>query len=169
MVKRRRLSSFFDDNFDPFADLDQFHALFEDLMRQGLEQSRAKSGPHAPLVYGFSMNVGPDGKPHVEPFGNVRQGKVTQEREPVVDVQDHQGEVRIIAELPGVDKSAISIQVRADVLHLDVQDAQRPFSKQVRLPAAVESKASSATYKNGILEVVLKKKAAPTRGGIPVR
>lgn len=159
MAKRRRLSPFFDDDFDPFADMGQLHELFEDMMRQSMDEMKkpASGRAGAPLVYGFSMRVGPDGKPHVEHFGNVRQGKVTPEREPLVDVVDLKDEVRVVAELPGVDKSAISIQVRGDVLHLDVTDSDRPFSKQVQLPAPVQRKAASASYKNGILEVVFRK------------
>lgn len=167
MAKRRRFPSFFDDDFDPFADMEQFHAMFDELMRRGLDQSLAKPGQ--PLVYGFSMHVGPDGKPRVEHFGNVRQGKVSQEREPLVDLVDLPNEVRVVAELPGVSKDAITINVQDGILSLSVNDPERPFSKRVQLPAAVEEKSANASYKNGILEVVLKKKPQASKGRVHVR
>ncbi|MBI5226427.1 Hsp20/alpha crystallin family protein [Candidatus Micrarchaeota archaeon] len=179
MAKRGRLPSFFDDDFDPFADLDQFHALFEDMLRQSMGEAQSPSSknpktgmqrqPGQPLVYGFSMRVGPDGKPHVEQFGNVRQGKVTPEREPLVDVVDLKNEVRVLAEIPGVDKSAFKIHVRGDRLHLDVKDQGRPFSKVVQLPAEVDDQSAKASYKNGILEVLLKKKPESDKGAVAVR
>jgi HSP20 family protein len=44
-----------------------------------------------PFVYGYSMKVGPDGKPEIHEFGNVKPRRnglpqVQQEREPLVDV-----------------------------------------------------------------------------------
>ncbi len=169
MAKRRRFSSFFDDDFDPFADMEQFHAMFDELMRHGLDQTKAKPGQ--PLVYGFSMHVGPDGKPHVEHFGNVRQGKVTQEREPLVDLVDLKDELRVVAELPGVSKDAIQVNVQGNVLHLSVTDPERPFSKRVPLPASVDEKSANASYKNGILEIILKKKPlpSPSKGRVTIR
>ncbi len=167
MAKRRRFASFFDDDYDPFADMEQFHALFDELMRHGLEQTKAKPGQ--PLVYGFSMHVGPDGKPRVEHFGNVRQGKVTSEREPLAEVIDLKDEVRIVAELPGVAKKDLHMSAKNKMLSIDVSDPQRPFSKEIRLPEHTDEKTAKASYQNGILEVVFKKKTRTTRDEIPVK
>ncbi len=167
MDKPRRFASFFDDDFDPFADMEQLHGLFDELMRHGLDQSNAKPGQ--PLVYGVSMHVGPDGKPHVEQFGNVRQGKITNEREPLVDVVDLEDEVRVLAELPGVAKKDLHMSAKDNVLHIEVTDSQRPFSKDVRLPKSAEEKTAKASIQNGILEVVFKKKIRTTRDEIPVK
>lgn len=174
VAKRRRLPSFFDDDFERmFQDMDSFHELVEDMMRQhmgeGVKASRIKLQPGQPLVYGFSMHVGPDGKPHVEHFGNVQQGKVQKEREPLIDIVDLKDEIRIVAELPGVQKESIHIHAHEEILDLDVRDADRPFSKRIQLPAAVHEKSAKATYQNGILEVVLTKKAGAGKGRVPVR
>ncbi|MBI2445991.1 Hsp20/alpha crystallin family protein [Candidatus Micrarchaeota archaeon] len=172
VAKRRRLSPFFDDDFDRlFQDMDSFHYLVDDMMRQhmGPHAVRAKLQPGQPLVYGFSMRVGPDGKPHVEQFGNVQQGKVQKEREPLVDIVDLKDEIRIVAELPGVQKEAIHIHVHEDQLDLDVRDSDRPFAKRIQLPAAVQDKTAQATYQNGILEVILKKKTGAGKNRVPVR
>ncbi len=167
MAKRTRFSSFFDDDYDPFSDMEQFHAMFDELIRHGFGQTNAKPGQ--PLVYGFSMHVGPDGKPRVEHFGNVRQGKITHEREPLVEIIDLKDEVRIVAELPGVAKKDLHMSAKNKVLHIEVTDTQRPFSKEIRLPEYVEEKTAKASHQNGILEVVFKKKIRTTRDEIPVK
>jgi len=177
-MAKRRLPSFFDDDFERmfermFQDMDSFHELAEDMMRQhsgeGNNPPHLKLQPGQPLVYGFSMHVGPDGKPHVEHFGNVQQGKVQKEREPLVDIVDLKDEIRIVAELPGVQKESIHIHAKEEILDLDVRDAERPFSKRIHLPAAVHDKTAQATYQNGILEIVLKKKAPADKGRVPIR
>ena len=65
------------------------------------------------------MKTGPDGKPHISEFGNVKQGRVDGEqsvgpvvkdaREPLVDVMDAEKEIIVIAELPGVEKTDIDL------------------------------------------------------------
>lgn len=170
MSKRKRFS-FFDDDFDPFADVDQIHALFEDLMRQNLRLHDFHDRPgqnNPPLVYGFSMRVGPDGKPHFEQFGNVQRGKLRKEREPLVDVINGPADIRVLIELPGVDKKNLHMHANKGLLQVDVSDPERPFSKQIRLPDGTQEKTAKASYKNGILEVTFRKK--PTSGDeIPVK
>jgi len=64
-----------DPRWNPF---DEFGREFEDI-NDMLErmirtvQSRTDLEPGKPLVYGFSMKVGPDGIPHIEQFGNEYQ------------------------------------------------------------------------------------------------
>ncbi|MBI5036360.1 Hsp20/alpha crystallin family protein [Candidatus Micrarchaeota archaeon] len=179
MVERKRRdpfgNTFFGDgDDDPFGDFDEefgrMHEMIEKMLKQSLGSApsfkEVKSGK--PLVYGFSMRVGPDGKPQVEEFGNVRQGKVTKEREPLVDVVDLEKEIRVVAEIPGVSKENIHINTEKKTLSIDVQDPERPFHKIVQLPAEVVEKKSNASYKNGILEVVLEKKRPSKKGNIRV-
>jgi HSP20 family protein len=170
MVKKPRFPSFFDDDFpDVFGDMGSFHDMFDELMKKSMHGlSHVQNQPGKPLVYGFSMHVGPDGKPRVEQFGNVQKGKVSNEREPLVDVLDGVKEVRVLAELPGVEKKDIHMDSIKGVLHLRVSDADRPFAKDVRLPMGTDEKSAKATYKNGILDVVFKKKAGHKKNEISV-
>src|ERR1041385_4341396 len=65
-----------------------------------------------PIVYGYSVKIGPDGKPEIRKFGNIDAFPnvlggglaVKEEREPLVDVIKGADEVRIVAEVPGVNK-----------------------------------------------------------------
>lgn len=172
MAKRPRRFFSDDDSFgfdDLFESLDaDFGSLFESMRKQMEELHSRRLEPGKPLVYGFSMRVGPDGKPHVSPFGNVQQGKVKNEREPLVDVVDGKSDVRVIVELPGVEKKDIHMDAEKGVLRIHVDDEARAFSKNITLPEGTLEKSAKASYKNGILEVVFPKKGGKNKKEISV-
>jgi len=115
-----------------------------------------------PFVYGYSVKIGPDGKPEVREFGNVKPSRfggpqVKEEREPLVDIIETDGEVHIVAELPGVEKNDIKLHGTGDTLTISVDTAQRKYYKEVMLPTGVKVKEAKTQYKNGVLEVKLPK------------
>jgi HSP20 family protein len=133
----------------------------EDLrdMTKELERRGAKT-----YVYGFSITIGPDGRPIIREFGNVprRRGEraaIIEEREPLVDVFERGDEVVIVAEMPGVEKEKINVKVTEDgrTLIISGTDTDRRYYKEVDLPARVDPSSVKTTYKNGVLEVRLKK------------
>jgi HSP20 family protein len=115
-----------------------------------------------PFVYGYSMKIGPDGKPEIQEFGNIKKGlkgppEVKEEREPLVDIVETESEVRVVVELPGVEKTDIKLHGTEDSLDISVDTPQNKYYKEVQLPAKVRVKEAASTYKNGVLEVVLPK------------
>lgn len=115
-----------------------------------------------PFVYGYSVKIGPDGKPEVHEFGNVkptRQGlpQVQEEREPLVDIVETNGEIHVVAELPGVDKKDIKLSGTEDTLTIAVDTPERKYFKEVKLPAKVRVREAKTNYKNGVLEVTFPK------------
>ena len=115
-----------------------------------------------PFVYGYSMKIGPDGKPEIQEFGNIKKSpkgapQVRGEREPLVDIVETDGEVRVVAELPGVEKSDIKLHGTEDSLEISVDTPQYKYYKEVNLPVKIKVKEASSSYKNGVLEVVLPK------------
>jgi HSP20 family protein len=115
-----------------------------------------------PFVYGYSMKVGPDGKPEIREFGNVKPRRnglphVQEEREPLVDVVETDGEVHVVAELPGVEKKDIKLSCTEDTLTITVDTPQHKFFKEVSLPRKVRVREAKSQYKNGVLEVTLPK------------
>jgi HSP20 family protein len=117
-----------------------------------------------PFVYGYSMKIGPDGKPEIREFGNIKKSlkgpQVKEEREPLVDVVETDGEIRVVVELPGVEKSDIKLHGTDDSLEISVDTPQYKYYKEVALPAKVRVKEAKSSYKNGVLEVVLPKTEA---------
>ena len=112
-------------------------------------------------VFGFSVKTAVGGKPIVEPFGNIKKTPkgptVEEEREPMTDVFDEKEEVRIYAEMPGVNEEDIKVVLRGDILDISAQSGDRKYHKEVLLPTKVKAETISSSYKNGILEVRIEK------------
>jgi len=112
-------------------------------------------------VFGFSIKTAVGGKPIVEPFGNIKKTPkgpiVEEEREPMTDVFDEKEEVRVYAEMPGVNEEDIKFDLKGDILDISAQSGERKYHKEVLLPVQVKKEALSYTYKNGVLEVRIKK------------
>ena len=119
-------------------------------------------GGKGKAVYGFSIRAGLGGKPIVESFGNVRSTEsgpvVAEVREPLVDVFDEGDEIRVVAELPGVEEKDVTVEVKDDILTLNAENRERKYHKEVLLPSAVMSQALEQSYRNGILVMKLKKR-----------
>jgi len=112
-------------------------------------------------VFGFSVKTSVGGKPVVEPFGNIKKTpkgpKVDEEREPITDVFNEKDEVVVMAEMPGVSEDVISVELKGDILEIHAVTKDRKYRKEVLLPAKVKYDTLTKAYKNGILEVRIKK------------
>jgi len=170
-----------------FGDLDDIIRDMEEMMNQQLKEfttrlpkdlvrehklpdgSTAKE--FGPFVYGYSMTIGPDGKPQIREFGNVKPTPerepygprrpridVKEEREPLVDVISTDGEVKVVVELPGVEKEDIKLYGTEKTLTISVDTPQRKYYKEIDLPALTDPKTAKSNYKNGVLEVTLTKR-----------
>ncbi len=113
-----------------------------------------------PFVFGFSMRVGPDGKPIIQRFGNVsgeEEFKMTPHLEPLVDVIEEDDEIIVVAELPGVSKDEINVRIKGSTLIIKVDNPQRPYHKILELPGKVKKDQATSAIRNGVLEIRLKK------------
>ena len=117
-------------------------------------------------IYGFSVRTGIEEKPKFQTFGNIkptgkktekRRYKITETREPIVDVFDEKDQVLVVAELPGVSENSIKLDIKGDILSLEADDEKRNFSKEILLPAKIDFENREKTFKNGVLEVKMKK------------
>ena len=64
----------------------------------------------------------------------------------------------ITVEIPGVEKEDIDLVATEDTLEIKVDSPKRKYHKRIDLPCNVKTKSTKATYKNGILDIVLDKK-----------
>jgi HSP20 family protein len=136
------------------------------------KQPGSKTIRYGPYVYGFTMRTGPDGKPIIEEFGNVRPPSrelPSGEREPLVDVIEDEKQVTVIAELPGVEKEDIKVKASGKNLSIKVDTPERKYSKNIALPAEVKSESAKASYKNGVLEIRFEKKAPTKEAGTEIK
>lgn len=138
----------------------------EDLIREKTMPDGRKVKQWGPFVYGYSVTIGPDGKPKIKEFGNVKPGtqmgrpkiEVKEQREPLVDILETNGEVKVVAELPGVDKQDIKLHGTERSLTVSVDTPQRKYHKEIQLSMKVDLKLAKSTYKNGVLEVTMPRK-----------
>ena len=164
------MSKKYRDIFDLFDEMvremeEEMERFEREFMRLGSEEGAKVYGPY---VYGFRITVGPDGKPKIEEFGNVKNYKgkpiISEEREPLVDVIEKGDEIRVVAEVPGVNKDQIKVRVSGNKVVIQAQGEDRKYYKEVELPAEVDDKSAKATYNNGVLQITLKKKAQQETG-----
>jgi len=79
------------------------------------------------------------------------------EREPIVDVFEEEDHVRVTAELPGVKENEIDLKIENNTLTITADTSARKYYKQVELATTVKKDTLESNYRNGILEVKLKK------------
>ena len=136
----------------------------EELFKE-FTKDKSRFGVKGPFTYGFRFDFGRDGKPIVEPFGNIKKEKYTgkpevqKDREPLVEVTETEDNIIVIAEMPGVTREDIELKATNQSLTISTQKetAARVYYKEINLPTAINSDYAKARYVNGILEVQLKK------------
>jgi HSP20 family protein len=117
-------------------------------------------------VYGLNIRMGLGDEKDalaVEPFGNVRKDERTgkavvhEVREPLVDVFEEEGQVLVVAELPGVAEEDLRLELRDDILAIAAEKGEKKYRKEVLLPATFDPDKMSHSCRNGVLEVRLKR------------
>src|ERR687885_718465 len=123
---------------------------------------------NTPYYYGYQITVGPDGKPHVREFGNVRpsaKGLIEQAgvRAPLVDtaVDQKQNTLRVTAEMPGVNKEDIKVNVSGKYVTVHAEKGDKKYHTDIPVDVELDDSSAKATYTNGILELNIKLKQAP--------
>ncbi|HUR61687.1 MAG TPA: archaeal heat shock protein Hsp20 [Candidatus Thermoplasmatota archaeon] len=177
---------------DPFSNMDawlrsmgmdasEFRKLVDEMQRN-MQEALKEFGkdPSKSFVSGFSVKVGPDGKPSFNTFGNKPSAKppvpgggmpaiISDEREPLTDVIEEGGKIAITMELPGVSREDIDLNMTELELEISVDNERRKYHKRVKLPAKVDPSTTKATYTNGILDVTVAKTGKGNTGvKIPV-
>lgn len=168
--KRDRWKRIFDEMFREFEEIDE---MFERMMRS-VERMPLHGKVEGPYFYGFSVTLGPDGKPKIREFGNVKPlgGSVirSEVREPFVDVvyDEQNNQVNVIAEMPGVSKENINIEASEDSVHIRAEEGNRKYDTTVNLETKIDPKSAKATFNNGVLQVTFKSKKPMKSKGVRI-
>jgi HSP20 family protein len=159
---------------EPFKNIE--NRVPKDLVKEYETPEGAKVREVGPIVYGYSMTIGPDGKPNIREFGNVKtpfagsggfsqQPSISSEREPLVDISTTDKEVKIVAEMPGIKKENIKINAYETSVEIISDNLQRKYHKVIDLPPEADIETVKSKYNNGILELIFnKKKQAMPKG-----
>lgn len=103
---------------------------------------------------------------------------------PYMDVVDRDNDIVVTADMPGVDKKDIKINIRGDMLDISAERKaeqekkekgyvrhERSYSRYyraIRLPAAVDKNKAKANFNNGVLEITLPKTEKTEMSSVPV-
>jgi HSP20 family protein len=137
--------------------------IFEAFMKNELGPDRT------PLVYNLSMQTGDDGESVMQEFGNAPEQALiddgeSQEREPLIDVLESDALVRVIVELPGVQKDDIKIDAHERSLEVTVDNEVKQFHELIELPCAIQPDSVKASYKNGVLMISMNRIVKKRKG-----
>ncbi len=134
--------------------------------------------PEEPVVrsYGYRMVKMPGREPVIEQWGDVPEGfgpmigtgrtvpeqagRQADEKDPMLDINETDSEVMVTMELPGFKKDGIELYLNGNSLVVKASSEEREAKKVIPLPAAVDEESIRATYRNGVLDVSMKKSTA---------
>jgi len=159
------MTIFFDSGFNRiFRQMSNSFFNTDDICKE-FEGNSSDSGS---CCYGYTMTVGPDGKPVVKEYGNAKPGLLptSDTREPLVDiiVDEKEKVVKLIAEMPGVEKTdvkvvvenKIKVVVENKIVDLSAEHDEKKYHVKVPVKHKVDENSAKASYKNGILQIVFK-------------
>lgn len=151
-----------DDMFPPSRFYNEIERLFDEYIPR-------RWWPHPPIGW----------PGHMMPHATAFQGKT-----PSIDVIDRDGDLLVKAELPGVDKKDISLTIADGVLTLEAkinkeekeekeqyyrrEICRGSYKRVIELPAPVKEDEAKASFKNGVLELILPKVEKTKRATIKV-
>ncbi len=75
--------------------------------------------------------------------------------EPIVEMMNGDDSVRVIVELRGASKDDIRVMAKPEEVRVSFSNEVSSYSRTVAMPCLVDTKQSRATFRNGVLEVVL--------------
>ena len=148
---------------DNSPEINKLIAQFLEDVAKEFSQFSDMNAVNEPIIYGFNVRLGPDGQPIIGSFGNVKPAepkvKYGEDREPLVDVIEKEKEITVIAEMPGVKKNAIRVEVHPNEVWIKAKDHGRQYNTKVRINNPLNPKAKSVEFHNGVLELVFKRAA----------
>jgi HSP20 family protein len=172
----------FDDNkkknrkpFDLFGFDNDFEQMFNQMER--IFETTFKNfklnqlQPGKPFIPGFQVRFGQDDKPQIDEFGNRIENMTeqnqykTEEIELLTDIIEGDEEIAITIEIPFVDKEDINLKINEKTLEIKVDSIERKYYKIINLPCEVHPEKSNATYKNGVLDIVIVRKEKKDKNG----
>jgi len=166
--KHRRRTPFdlVDDEFDRLFDEIPWMSSIQEMID---EISNEIDMPNR-TVYGLCIEIEADGKTRITEFADLplrqRDTKSFEERKMVTDIIEDDKEVAITVELPGVEREDINLNVTKDSLEITVDNPKRKHHKRFGLPCSVKPNTMKSTYKNGVLDVSIKKEESGASAAI---
>src|SRR5688500_6702527 len=116
-----------------------------------------------PYYYGYQITVGPDGKPHVREFGNIKPGskglvQQSNTREPLVDtsVDEKNNSLTITTEMPDISKEYIKLNASVKQIIINAKKGSEKYYTEIALNIEIEDNSDKAIDSNSIIELRLR-------------
>lgn len=150
---------FFEQIDKEFSDAeDMLNRMFKTVTETGTAGSLAQ-----PYFYGYQITVGPEGKPHIREFGNVRpsqKGLIEQSaiRQPLVDtsINEKENTLIITAEMPGITKEDVKVTMEEGLVTIHAEKGNKKYHTELPADNELDADSTKASYINGVLELKIK-------------
>lgn len=165
-----------------FEEMDREFAEAEDMLSRmfrtvrDIVPSASSTSADLPYYYGYQITVGPDGRPRIKEFGNVKpaaKGLVEQSgvRQPLVDnvLDKKENTLTITAEMPGVNKEDIKLNVTDQYVTIHAERGDKKYHADIPVSVDLEESSAKAAYSNGILELKIRLKEASKAKGKTIK
>ncbi len=137
---------------------DPFDEIFE-RMNEMMEKMWQDMGNMEGNQWGYRMTKAPGQPPNFETFGDkTQQGQEQDKHETHVDVIEEDEVVRLVMDLPGVEKENIDVEATTRNVRITAEGTDRSYSEKVDLPTDIDPKTGEAKYNNGVLDLTFEKK-----------
>ena len=155
-----------------FEQIDNEFSEAEDMLnrmfRTVRETGTTNTSETGPYFYGYQITVGPEGKPQIKEFGNVRpssKGLIEQStvRQPLVDTRFNEKEntMVITAEMPGITKEDVKVSMEEGLVTIHAEKGNKKYHTELPVEKELDTDSTKASYINGILELKIQFKKSP--------
>ena len=122
----------------------------------------------SPYYYGYTLTIGPNGKPIIKEYGNVKPGLLltSNTKEPLIDKIINTDAIKLVTEMPGLDKKDIKITMEENKIQIKGEKGEKKYFVDTTIDENIDKNSGTAKYTNGILEIkfnLIKKQAAPNK------
>lgn len=142
--------------------MEEMERDFEIVLRGALDSQEKFEKP---LYYGFSVQIGDDGHPVIQTYGNTG---VSEEgtREPIYEeiLDATKGQTRLVIELPGIEKEDLELNCTEETANIKASRGDRKYVSTIKLKEKIEPETASAKYRNGVLDVTFNLKGKDIKG-----
>ncbi len=147
---------------DWWDDEDPFEKIFKAMMKQfeRMFGDINKIEPGKPVVKGFSLTIGPDGKPIFREIGGgtpAPSPTLTSKKKIEAEIINEKDKYMLVADLPGAEKDKIKLRIESGKLIVR-SEGRKKYYEVFRLPRDSTDKIITYNYNNGVLSVEIEKK-----------
>jgi HSP20 family protein len=154
-----------------FEQIDKEFSEAEDMLNRMFRTERetgTTTSQTSPYFYGYQITLGPEGKPHIREFGNIRpssKGLIEQStvREPLVDTRFNEKENTLVitAEMPGITKEDVKVSMEEGTVTIHAEKGNKKYHTELPVEKELDTDSTKASYINGILELKIQFKKSP--------